>query len=241
MSEIVTRVLTLLILGTFVAGCSKSSGPGGTIGPGTAAPQLKTPQFKGPGSASATADTSQGALLATTTADEFNALSAGFMAFYTGNGAHSGNSWTWTYTDNGLTGKWTATSSSTGYNWGFVENGTAGSITYNDWTALSGTESSDGKSGSWTFYHTDTDTPEAVANWTTDGSGNLTGTILEYNASGNQTGKWIFTDNADNSGELKMYTGNTLTWDIRWISSGSGTWVEYDQNTGAAVNSGSWS
>lgn len=241
MSKTFKNVSLFLILGILVAGCSKSGSSGSTVGPGSSAPQLKTPQFKGPSSTSATADTSQGALMATTTAAEFNALSSGFMAFYTGNSTHSGNSWTWTYTENGLKGTWTALSSSTGYNWSFVENGTSGSVTYNNWTALSGTESSDGKTGSWTFYYTNTDTPEAVASWTTDGSGNLTGTILEYNASGTQTGKWIFTDNSDNSGELKIYIENVLTWDVKWSSNGSGTWVEYDPNTGATVNSGSWS
>lgn len=241
MFKIVRNVLLVLMIGVVIAGCSKSSSPANTIGPGSSAPQLKTPQFKGPASTSASADTSQGALIAKSTAAEFNALTSGFMAFYSGSGTHSGNSWTWTFTENGLTGTWTATSSSTGYDWSFVENGTSGSTAYNNWTALSGTESSDGKSGSWTIYYTNTDTPEAVASWSTGGSGNLTGTVLVYNTSGTQTGKWIFTDNADNSGELKTYSGSVLTWDIKWSSNGSGTWVEYDPYTGAEVNSGSWS
>jgi len=228
----------VLIIGIFMAGCSSKSS---STGPGSSAPQLKAPQFKGPSSTSASADTSLGARTAISTAALFNGLSASFMAYFIGSGTHSGNSWTWSYTQNGVTGTWTATSSSSGYNWNLVLNGSNGTVTYNNWTALGGSESADGKSGNWTFYFMNTTTPEFQASWSTDSNGNLSGTVLIHDSSGNLTGKEIFTNDANNSGELKIYTGNVLTLDIKWISNGSGTWVEYDPTTGAEANSGSWS
>ncbi len=231
-------LILVLVSGFLIAGCSSKSS---TTGPGSTAPQLKAPQFKGPSSTSASADTSAGAQMALAAAAEFNALSSGFMAYYVGSGTHAGNSWTWTYSDSGLVATWTATTSSNGYNWSLVFNGTSGGTTYNNSTLLSGTESTDGKSGNWTFYYPNSTTPEAVANWSTDGSGNLTGTILEYNTSGTLTAKWVFTDNVDKSGELVIYTDNVLTWDVKWNSNGSGTWVAYDPSTGGESNSGSWS
>ncbi len=238
MLRLTKNVTLIFAIAVFVAGCSSKNN---VTGPNSSAPQLKAPQFHGPVSTSSSADTSLGARTAVSTAALFDGISAGFMAYYAGSGTQSGNSWTWSSTENGITGVWTATSASSGYSWKLVLNGSSGNTSYNNWTALTGSESSDGKSGNWTLYYLNSSEPEFAASWSTDSNGNLTGTILVYNTSGALTAKEIFTNNTDNSGELKIYTGATLTLDIKWIANGSGTWVEYDPTSGAEINSGSWS
>ncbi len=234
----------LLALTVIVAGCSKSSSPTGSSG--TSAPALTAPVFSGPDS-SATADTSQAAIVAMGAAATFNAISSGYVALFTGLSAtQSGNSWTWShsYTTGGKW-TWTATSTSNGYNWTLVENGTTPSGTYNNWTALSGYQSTDGKTGHWVIYSNGTTAVSDSVGWSTDVSGTVSGTIVIYNNSGVVNETMVYTSNkTTHTGTLVIYGGPALApykvWNIAWTSSG-GTWTEYDPtNGGAVVGAGTW-
>lgn len=244
MSKLVAGVGTAIIAGLLLVGCSKSTSPGGT------APVLKAPTFAGPSSTSATADTSQGAATAKQYASLFNAYVTGYLGFYTANGGtQSGNTWTWTYTQiQGFTATWSATSSSNGYNWKLVYNGTltsgGSSETFSNWTVLNGNETTDGKSGSWTLYYVNSTIAAYAVTWSTSSTGTLTGTIIVNDTTGAQVAKQVFTNNTDKSGELVVYegpaSGAVQVLDVKWTSTGSGTWTSFDPTTGE-TNSGSWS
>ncbi len=236
-----TRIGTIVLLAGLVASCSKSSSPtsGGT------APVLKAPTFAGPSTTSASSDTSIGAQTSISAAALFNATASGYLGFYTGAGSQSGNTWTWAYSVQGFTATWTATSSSSGYNWKLVYNGTlasnGSSTTFSNWTVINGSESSDGKTGSWTIYYPNTATVAYQVSWSTDASGTLTGTIVANDTTGTLQAKYVFTNKTDKSGELKYYTGTVLTLDATWTSSGSGQYTEWDDTGTTVIASGTWS
>jgi hypothetical protein len=237
MSKFKSRGGILFLVMLFIAGCSKSSNT--ATGNNSTAPTLKSPTFVGPSSTSSTADTSLGYQVATSTASLFNVTAQSYLRFYTGNGMQSGNSWTWTYSAQGFTAIWTATSSPNGYKWTLVYNGTLGNITYNKWTALSGTESTDGKTGSWTIYYPNTAIVGYQVNWSTDISGVVSGTIVGNDSTGTLNAKYVFTNNPDKSGELVIYDHTAKTFDIKWTSSGSGSYTEWDDQ-GKIVATGNW-
>ncbi len=226
----------LVAMALLLASCSKSS----STSPSGTAPKLAAPTFFGPDT-SAAADTSYGAYYANYVATLFNATSSTYMGFFTGNGTQTGNTWSWTYTYSGFTATWSATSSSSGYDWKLMYNGTQGGVTFSNWTALSGSETTDGKSGSWTIYYPPTTIAAYQVTWSTASSGIITGTItINNDTTGAMEEKQVFTNNPDKSGELKVYTGTALTLDVIWTSTGSGTWTEWD-DTGTIIGAGSWS
>jgi hypothetical protein len=221
-----------------LAGCSKSStSTGGT------APKLAAPTFSGPSSTSSTADTSSGAIYAKSVASLFNATSSTYMGFFAGNGTQSGNTWSWTYTYGGFTATWSATSSSSGYDWKLVYNGVQDNVTFSNWTALSGSETTDGKSGSWTIFYPPTTVAAYQLTWSTGSDGTLTGTIQVNNdTTGSVEYKQVFTNKTDKSGELVVYYGSgpQKEWDIIWNADGSGSYTMWDEQNNA-VASGTWS
>jgi len=231
------RIGMVLTLAAFFASCSKSTSPGGT------APTLNAPTLSGPVS-SASADTSKAAYLADSIATTFDFTAGEYVSLLTGHtGSQSGSTWTWSYTDpqTGLTITWTATSVSNGYDWKLVENGTSSGITFNNWTALNGYESSDGKTGNWTLYYPGITQAADSAAWSTDANGTLSGTIVAYSTSGAIANTFVFTNDniANHTGDLKIYVGpvSTTYEDISWTASG-GTWTIYYD--GVAVSQGSW-
>ncbi len=229
------RAGLLLLAAAFLASCSKSS----STGPSGTAPTLTAPTFAGPTSTSSTADTSYGAIYAKSAASLFNATASTFMGFYGGTASQSGNAWEWSYSAGGFTAHWSATSSGDGYDWKLVYNGSLQSVAYSNWTALSGHESTDGKTGNWTIYYENTSTIAYQVSWTTASDGTLSGTIVSIDSSGTLESKDEFTNKTDKSGELKVYTGSVMTLDVKWNADGSGTYTEYD-DTGAVKGSGSW-
>ncbi len=226
----------LAVAALLLAGCSKSS----STSSGGTAPTLAAPTFTGPSSTSASADTSFGATYANSVAGLFNATSAAYLGFYSGNGTQSGNTWTWTYSQGGFTATWSATASGSSYDWKLVYNGTLEGVNYSNWTALSGTETTDGKTGNWAIYYPPTTVVAYQVTWSTASNGTLTGTIVANDSTGAEQLKYEFTNNSDKSGELKIYTGGTvLTLDVTWTSTGSGQWIEYDDQ-GVEIGAGSW-
>jgi hypothetical protein len=232
-----TNIGVVLMLAALVAGCSKSSS---TTGNNSTAPTLKAPVFAGPSSTSASADTSVGAVEATSVASLFNSTASGYLGYATGTGTQNGNTWTWTYSYGGFTATWTATSSSSGYNWKLVYNGTEGDVTYSNWTVISGSESTDGKTGNWTIYNANTTIAVFQISWSTNSSGTLTGTIVANDDQGNLQYRYLFTNNADKSGSLIIYTGTVETLDATWTSSGSGQYTEWNTD-GTVADNGTWS
>ena len=71
-------------------------------------------------------------------------------------------------------------------------------------------------------------------------SGTLTGTIIANDTTGTLQAKYVFTNNSDKSGEVKIYTGTQLTLDATWTSSGSGQYTEWDDQ-GNLISNGSGS
>jgi hypothetical protein len=239
-------VFIVLIFAGFIAGCSKSS----TTSSNNTSPTLTAPTFSGPTSTSATKDTSGGYLEASTTAQIFNATASGYLGYYAGQkGTQNGGNWSWTYSVQGFTATWTATASSSGYDWKLVYNGTlttsSSSITFNNWTVVNGSESNGGKNGSWTIYYPNTTFAVFQVNWSTDGSGNLNGTIVSSDTTGGSVPeKFMFTNNKDKSGSLEVYQGTNFTvqtWDITWTSAGSGQYTEWDDTHTNVIASGTWS
>lgn len=237
MIKALSRGWCILTAAVLVAGCSKSSSP---TGPSGSAPKLNAPTFSGPTSTSASADTSQGAQEAKSKAELFSATAQGFLGYYSGNATQSNNGWSWTYISGSFKATWTATSGSSGYNWKLVYNGTLGSATYTEWTALDGYESTDGKSGNWNIYYTNTTVVAYQVSWSTDASGVLTGTVVINDSTGTMAYKDVFTSRPDKSGELKEYIGTSLVWDVIWNSDGSGHYTEWDYTGATVVASGSW-
>ncbi len=237
MLKILSRVGMLFLAAMFLASCSKSStGNNGT------APALKAPVFAGPLDSSASAQSNLGCQIARGTAEDFNAVSEGYLGLYAGNGTQSGSSWTWSTTfPTGGTAKWTATSSSSGYDWSLVENGATPDGNFSNWTALNGSESSDGKTGNWTAYYPPSSVIQFQIAWSTDNSGNLTGTVTENDSTGSLAYKFVFTDNADKSGELIEYTGTVKTLDVTWESNGSGKYSAWDDSGNPTAVDVAWS
>ncbi len=238
MSNFLKSAGVLVAMALLLASCSKSS----STSSGGTAPKLTAPVFSGPSSTSSTADTSYGAVYAKSVASLFNATSGTYMGYFIGNGTQIGNTWSWTDTSSGFAATWSATSSSNGYDWKLVYNGVEGNLTYTNWTALSGSETTDGKSGSWTIFYPPTTVAAYQLSWSTASNGTLTGTIVVYNdTTGSVAAKQVFTNNTDKSGELIVYYGNgpAEEYDIIWNADGSGHYTMWDEQ-GTVVANGTW-
>lgn len=223
-----------------LTGCSKSSNP---AGPNGQPPQLTAPTFGGPNVSSSGADTSSVALSVNDLATTFNAVAAGYTKIFqqAGSPKQSGSTWTWSISTSAYSMTFTATQSDTTYNWTSVVNGTYQGIAYDNWTAFEGSETVSGANGNWTLFNSNATTPLSKVTWSTDGSGNRTGTIISYDSTGVQVGKYVFTNNKDNSGELEEYTtGTTPVLKVTWTGNGSGAWWKYDDK-GNVIASGTWS
>lgn len=231
----------IVLAASFIGGCSKSSNGTNPTGPGTTtAPHLATPTFTGPN----TTSDSLGAIEAKSLSATMNFQVAFAESFQTGQAKQNGSTWSWTYhsSTSSFTATWSAVKQSDGsYSWSLVFNGQTDSVTYNNWTFLKGTTSSDGKSGNCTIYYSNTSSIGIQFNWTTASNGTVTGTVLVYNASGAVTEKVVITNNTDKSGEVDVYTGAQMTFKATWQSNGSGQWWEYDPSSGAQVYYGTWS
>ncbi len=149
----------------------------------------------------------------------------------------SGDTWTWTRTINNqgtVTAK--AVKQNDGsYAWTVMVDGTFQDSTYNNWTVLTGTTSADAKSGNWTLYASNTATQVATYQWSVDEQNNMTSELLNLQ----ENKKVDFVNNADGSGSLMVYQGDTLLFESSWDSTGAGTWKKYDTN-GNLVDQGTW-
>ncbi len=234
------RVFVVTFTFLFIAGCSKDSNNPAGPGPQQDAPTVPTASFQGP----STTSQDSHAQMAIGYATSMNALMSPVAAFGGHTSVNAGNTYTWTYSAQGLTETFTATRQGDGsFTWSWVISGTDGTHNYGTgWTFWTGTTSADGKNGSWTFYEFGTTGKVADLVYSTDAGSVLTGTWQSYDTNGVVTAKWTVTNNPDNSGEVNIYSsGNRLSYRATWVANGSGSWYIY-ANDGTTISAqGTWS
>lgn len=231
-------LVVLLLLSLLITSCSKKDDKAVDPGDGgdSQAPGIPTVSFKGPN----TQSTDQYALLTKSSVESFNAypqlLSAMFSSTKPSN---SNGQWLWVVSPGqGATETFTAKKNSDGsYTWTLVLNGTIQNDTYSNWKALEGTTSADGKTGNWKIYDDNTTTLVGEFTWSTNSGGILSGTFLSYE-NGATSGKFEVVNNPDNSGSLKVYSNNILSFYSTWKADGTGTWHSYEN--GVEKTNGNW-
>ncbi|HEX2865615.1 MAG TPA: hypothetical protein VHO03_01160 [Ignavibacteriales bacterium] len=229
----------LLLLSLVITSCSKKDdNPTGPEASGTA-PTFPTITFKGPNTSSTDTYATQTNSVITAFNGFPQMLSGPFSAVKP---SSEGGDWKWVVSPgNGATETFYATKNSDGsFTWRLILNGKvdADEDAYNNWKAVDGYTSADGKNGNWKIYKPNTTSTVAEFSWTTNSSGTLTGTIIEYDGS-TVSSKMEVVNNADNSGSLKQYGANAvLEFQSSWKADGSGEWHSY--NNGVEDNHGNW-
>ncbi len=229
-------VMAAAMLTLVIIGCSKNDKS--LMQPQNTPPLLPSIAFNGPNTGSQDPNAQQ-AKFHIQTINAYTNILAPFAGLQ---GTPNGNGWTWTYNVQNLTAMLTATQQSDGsYYWKLVLNGTDPNTntTYNNWTALDGTTSADGKSGDFNGYSPNTTTLLAEFSWSTNSTGALTGTFKLYNNGSTITSQIDIVNNSDGSGEVRLSTGGTLSFRVAWQANGSGQWWRYDAN-GIQTATGSW-
>ncbi len=155
-------------------------------------------------------------------------------------GVQKGNTETWTYPLHSLTYTLTATLQPDGSaQWILVINGTDTSgAMYNNFTVGRGRTSADGKNGTWDVYDSTSTTPVSELTWTTNNNV-LTGTLKSFQGE-SVDAQMVLINNPDNSGQLTLYAGTTLTYKAAWLADGTGNWWTYNPN-GSQSGTGFWS
>ncbi len=235
-----TRFVLLTIglaVALLVAGCNKNNNPLDTSG----APSFPSLTLKGPNTNSSDAHAQE----TKSTIATFNAeTSPTYVALLTAvNPTQSGNTWTWTSVQGTLTLTTSATKQNDGsYAWSVKLNGTDPftDSTYNNWVAITGTSTSDNKTGNFNTYNPNTTVLLGNVAWSTGADSVLTATLTSYN-NGTLTGKGVVVNNPNSTGELDLYTGTVLTYKSIWKADGTGTWYTYDATTGNQTGTGTWS
>lgn len=207
-----------------------------TSGPDDQPPSFPVVVFKGP----QTNSTNPEVQYTKATVEAMNGFGSYFLIFSGLTATTSESGFTWTYTVQNLTIRLTATRQSNGdYAWKMIYNGSdSQGRSYNNWTSLEGTTSTDSRSGSWIVYEENSTAKAAEYTWSTSSTNALTGTFKLY-SSGTLATQIILTSNADNTGELKIYDGTVLVYRSIWQANGSGQWWRYDAS-GNLIGSGSW-
>lgn len=230
-----TQMFAALLAFAFVlSGCSKNdSSP---TEPQLSAPTVPSLVFTGPN----TTSTETNAQMIKSYVSAMNSFTTMFAPYQYIQSVRDGNTWTWNYTEGTLTIKMTSTYQSDGsYLWKLILNGKDPSdgTTYNNWTAMEGSTSGDGKSGSWKIYEENTTTVGGDFAWATSNNV-LTGTQKEY-TNGVSTGQIVLVNNPDNTGEMRVYEGTVMTYKATWTAAGSGQWWTYN-SSGTQTGTGSW-
>ena len=237
MKKIIVALAAVYLLA--LIGCSKSSNPANVDTAPTTKPAIPTLTVTGPQTQSSDSYAQTAQLYASVVN-----VYANFAAPYSQLPAtQNGNTWTYGINQGGFSVTITATYNSDGsYTWRMVLNGTesGSSVSYTNWTAMEGTTSADGKSGSWNIYYDNSTQESAAFSFSTNASGDVTSHLIAYNEDGTVDGKYDFINNHDNSGELSFYTNDVLVMKITWQSDGTGSWWTYDEQTGVQIGHDTW-
>jgi hypothetical protein len=196
--------LAVLAIGLTMAGCDKSNEPDNSP------PSIPVLQFSTPAQPT-TVDTCQyPAWLYAQAVNEFALLPTYFSQLRP---TQDGNAWVWQIAEGNASMVLRAEKTSSGdVTWALVLNGDDGEGTvYNNWTAMRGTTSADGSSGTLTFYEENTTTVEGEFSWTKNSAGVLTGTLISY-TSGVQDAKIVHVSNPNGSGEITVYARSGSNW-----------------------------
>jgi len=224
------KKIILIVIIAFVVGCTEEN----PLEP-ISAPTLPIVAFKGPN----TTSTHEEAKNVKAFVSSFNAFTTSFDAFSLTQPTVSGDTYTWTLTESSLTLRLTATiRSDSGYTWKLILNGNDGSTTYNNWTAIEGTTDAGMRNAAWNIYEDNTTTKSSDFLWTITSSGSLVGTLNQYVA-GALSGQTTITDNANFTGEVRVYQSTVQTYRAIWLSNGSGQYFYYDAN-GVVTSQGTW-
>jgi len=147
---------------------------------------------------------------------------------------NKGTFWIWTLNVQGITVRIIAIpQEDKTVTWQVFWSGSDGTNLYEDWLAMQGSTSDDGKHTEWTIYVTNSEEIDAEYNWDIDNSENIFLTYTSDNL------KIDMVNNANKSGSLKQYVQSSLNLESGWDASGAGWWKEYDSN-GNPTAEGSW-
>ena len=102
-----------------------------------------------------------------------------------------------------------------------------------NWLAAEGTIQSDGSTGSFKMYTTNTTSLSAETAWSKRDNGVLN-IVSEKNRQ-----KFSYSINLDNSGNFLITDANGMkTFEATWNTSGAGSWISYDPSTGQQTGNG---
>ncbi len=211
MKILTPKVMAILVaLTLMISGCDKTTDPS-SAGDKPVFPsfQISTPAF--PSDPNDQCGTN--AYVYATLAQGFVQSSAAFTALP---GQNVNGVWTWTFTEDGVTETLTAQKQGDGsFLWKLVMNGTDTNdgTNYSNWTAMEGTNSADGNTGSMTIYD-DSPTPgTSIAlkvSWRTI-TGGVEVTIDEYSG-GQQDTRAVVVSNTNGSGAVSGFSWNGSAW-----------------------------
>ncbi len=216
----------------FAAGCAEEE----STAPSNTAPPLPLIQIKPPTS------TAEPAIQATYYVQAINGLLIYPSLFQGMQPTANGGTFTWTIAQGELTITMTAVRQADGtFAWTLKLNGiTAQEETFENFTWMSGTTSSDGKTGSFDFFEEGTTSKSASLQYTVSASGVINATLRLYDSVGSVYGKYVGVGNPDGSGSIDVYEGELLRiYRAVWLANGSGTWTTYDVE-GQVTDTGSW-
>ncbi|MCU7494331.1 MAG: hypothetical protein HF314_04340 [Ignavibacteria bacterium] len=150
------------------------------------------------------------------------------------------STWIRKYVSGSITAILTTTRLADGsYAWKLTINGTKDSVNYDNWLALQGTSSADGKTGTWSLFKENTNLLTGDYSWQKNDDGSLTATLREY-YNGSVRTRIEASENTDKSGQVLLYFGSTLSYKAMWKPDGSGEWWQYD-SSGNIRHQGTWS
>ncbi|MGA3245692.1 MAG: hypothetical protein ABSE41_13835 [Bacteroidota bacterium] len=223
-------ILFVWAVGLLMSGCTNSP-----TGPQQSTPTIPSVSFKGP----KTNSSNPNVQTVTSAVTSMNAYTQQLSLVGSLSSIQQGNTRTWTYSLGTLNVTLTATVQPDGSDrWAMILNGSDTSgATYKNFTVARGTTSGDNKTGTWDIYDSTSTSPVSELSWAT--SNNILNGTLKSFSGGSLDAQTVIINNPDNSGQLTIYSGSTLTFKAVWQSSGSGNWWTYDPY-GAQTGTGNW-
>jgi len=222
----------IFALALFAAGCAEEE----STAPTNTTPQIPLIQIKPPTS------TDEQALQPTSYVQAINSLLIYPSLFQGMQPTANGGTFTWTIAQGELTITMTAVRQADGsFVWALKLNGmTSQEQTFDNFTWMSGTTSSDGKTGSFDFFEEGTTTKSASLQYSVSATGVVNATLRLYDLEGSVYSKYVGVGNPDDSGSIDAYEGeNYRYYRAVWLANGSGTWTTYDVE-GQVTGTGSW-